>query len=146
MSRGLILLSFLVAQAQPFHDPGGEVFHEDVRFGRQLLGNLQPFRVLEVQGDALLPPVIGEELIRLPFGGHRHGEPLRFALARHLHLDDLGPQLAQHRRTMRTRQILRKIQYPDAFQCLSHDPLLRSARGPQSVSGIVPPGTSPDRR
>ena len=36
---------------------GGEVFHKDIRFGRQLLGNLQPFRALQVQGDALLPPV-----------------------------------------------------------------------------------------
>src|SRR5215467_694921 len=92
-----------VAKAQARHRSGRQVLDHDVRLLRQLKKHPSPLCVFKVQGYALDPlraleEPNGEVVVGLPIGVYSPQADIgadtanRIARARHLHLDDLGPE------------------------------------------------------
>ena len=113
-------LEVRVAQPQPFHYPGAEVFDQYVRFGCQARGQLPPSGGLQIEGDGPLVPVDVEE----------EGGPVLAAVRREidlggaqavrprgrLHLENLGPQVGQQPGAEGAGQHVAEVEDPDAVQ------------------------------
>src|SRR5215211_5496132 len=114
------LFQRLVAQAELLQGSAPPVLDHDVGPGRQRLDPLQPFLAFEVDPDRTLVAVDGEEIRRLAeFPPASEGRapvagvvpPLGV-----LDLQDVGAQVAEHHRRVRSGQNPREVEDPDAFE------------------------------
>ena len=64
---GLYLLQCLIAQPQPFHYPSGEVFHDNISPGNELLGYLHSLRMGQVKGYVKLAAIVVIEKMTTAF-------------------------------------------------------------------------------
>ena len=109
----------LVAEAHFAHGAGAQVLHHHVGAQDQLLKDLLPAGVAQVQRQALFVAVVAHEARRLPgavfFGEGRHGAP-GVAAARTLDLDDLGAGIGQQQSAIGAGHVLLQTGNPDARQ------------------------------
>ena len=99
----------LVFQAEFGHGAGLEVFHHHVRAGQQFLNDPPAFRVLQVDGQALLVAVEVQV-------SHRHSVGARTEVAgavalQRLQLDHFRAHVAQHLRAKRPGEHLGEVQH-----------------------------------
>ena len=114
------LFQLVIAQAQLVHNAGAIVLHHNVRLFDQLLEQLLALRRLQIQGNALLVAVhVGIVHAGAVFDG-AHG-PGVVPLAGDLDLDDVGAEIRQHHRAVRSGQDPGEVQDRDISQCSSHD-------------------------
>ncbi len=115
----------LITQTHFGHGVGPHVVDDDIAHGRQPLGQLDAFRLAQVEGKALLVPIDG--IIAQPLVG-RHLVGLRFPPGPHngpadnihssvpFHFDHLGPEIGQHHGGIGTGPDPGKIQDPHSLQ------------------------------
>jgi len=112
----------VVVEAEPLHEPGGEVLGHHVRPLDQPQEEGVALRLLEVDGDAALVGVEEQEEHRVEAGHLRPVAPRLLAAGR-LDLDDVGAEPAQELGAGGARLELGEIQDPDAGQrVIGHDP------------------------
>ena len=88
----------VVAEAQALDHTGAEIFDEDIGLFDQPAQDLLALLVLQIAGDAVLVGVEQHEIDGVDLGIVRRGAPPLLALARRLHLDDIGAEPAEHLR------------------------------------------------
>src|SRR5699024_3006 len=106
---------FLCSKAEPFSGSGGEVLDEDIGRGDELVENLQPLGLLEVEGKALLVAIDPHKVARQPIdrGVIAAGE---VAAPRAFDLDDSGAEVSQLSRGERSCDGLFATDYGDSGQ------------------------------
>ena len=110
-----MLFEGIEINAQPLGNPGTEVLDHHIRIGHQLIKTLTIRRVLEIDFNAALAPVNQPEIHALAIQ-KRPQVPGIIALLRHFELDDVGPQIREHRRAMRPCQHATDVQHAHALQ------------------------------
>jgi hypothetical protein len=109
-----------VAEAQPLDDARAEILQEHVRRLQQGAEDLLAPRLLQIQREAALVAVEGEEEETVGVGSISQDVPRRVAFVRLLDLDHVRAQPGQHLPAGRPRLIVREIDHPDACQRLTH--------------------------
>jgi hypothetical protein len=112
---GIVLPQAVVAETEPLHRAGPEVLEHHVRRLDQRPEDLLPFRRLQVQREALLVAVHGEEIRGLA-ARERRPAPRVVALAGLLDLDDLGAHVAEGHGAERPGEHARQVDDAHARQ------------------------------
>ena len=115
----------VIVEAKLFHHAGAEVFHHHVGGFDELLHSGDALRVLHVDGDAFLSPVVPEIGQRLPV---QPGIECAGGLAGdgRLNFDDLRAQVGQGGRAGRTGHVGGKVNDFHAFKYCGHNAVLPS--------------------
>ena len=98
-------------EPEPPHRPRPEVLDEDIARPDQPGERLPAPLRLEIEDDALLSPVHGEEVSALA-AGERRAPAAGVVPGRGFDLDDLGPEVGEHHRRVRTGEHPRQIEDP----------------------------------
>ena len=114
----VVLLQRIEINAQTPGDAGSEVLHQHIGVGHQFVKALTVRRVFEINLDAALA-AIDEAEVHAFARQKRPQMPCVIALLRHLELNDISPQVRQHRGAMRARQYAADVQHAHALQLLS---------------------------
>ena len=112
-------LQVFVAQAVIHRHSRRPIFDEHVRSGYDFLQRRQPFRLFNVQGEALFPSVVFVEIARkVDFRGSLSAArgPNRVWERRAFHLDYLGTHISEEPSTVRPRPDLSHVDNPDSSQ------------------------------
>ena len=106
----------VVAQPHAVQGAGPETLHHHVGLGRQPQNDVNPFLLLQVEAQAALVAVEGQELgaLAVPEGGPRAGLVPQVGL---LDLDDFRAHVPHHHGAERSRQSTGQVNNFDAFQC-----------------------------
>ena len=107
----------IVAQPEALHDTRGEVFHNDIGILGQLEENFLGLIFLEVESQASLVTVYGQEVCAFAFDEGRPPLAGVVAASGDLDLDHIGPVVAQHQRAERACQRPGQIEHFQPFQC-----------------------------
>ena len=116
---GVALPEGLVAKAEPLHRARPEIFHHNVGLCGQLDEELPTVGLLEVEGQAFLAPIEGDEVGAWPSYEGPHFAGLVTA-GRLLHLDDIGPEVGEHHCGIGARQNAGTVEHPDTAQSSFH--------------------------
>ncbi|MNF69735.1 hypothetical protein D3C84_516250 [compost metagenome] len=108
----------LEVDAQALGHAGAEVFDDHVRVRHQLIEALQVGGCLEVQLHATLATIDQAEVDALAIVAEGAQVATVVAMSRHLELDDLRPQVGQHRRAMRAGQHTAEVEHSNTPQRL----------------------------
>ena len=105
-----------VAEAEAGHYAGSKVFHDDIGLGGQLQENIPGLVLLEVEGQAALVAVDGQEVGAFRADKGRPPVAGIVAAARQFNLEDVGAIVAQHQGTERAGQGPGQIQHAHPLQ------------------------------
>ena len=132
---------------EPGHHARAEVLPDDIRHPAQVVEHVAALGGLEIQRDALLVPVDRQEVGAVAVGaqeGRPHG-PHGVTSPRVLDLDDLGPEIGEQHRAIRTGEHPRQVEHSDAVE-KPHRARGLIAAGPERRRTAGPPGTARRRR
>src|SRR6266568_786177 len=128
--RGVDLAEVLISHAQPVQHPGPEVLGDEIAAGGELADDVPGAGAFEVQRQALLVPVHGQEERALPAeqlaGGGQPTLPLPHPGP--FHLDDFGAHVGQELRGPRAHHHLGEVQDPDPSSAIRVTPPPLSGR------------------
>ena len=103
-----------VVEAEALHHAHAEILDDDIRIRQQVEHDFLAFRRADIEGDALLVAVEGEEEMAFSRrAGLRHA-PRVVAGRRILDLDDFGAHIGEYLRAERPRDDAREIHHLDA--------------------------------
>ncbi len=104
----------VVAQPQALHDAGPEVVDHDVRFGGQLEADVDRLAVLQVERDAALAAVVGEEVGAEALLADGADDPPKVAEVRRFDLHHVGAHVGEDERCLWPLLEDREIEDADA--------------------------------
>ena len=107
-------LEVFVSEAEALHDAGTEVLGHDVEGGDDAAHHIDRARNLEIEGDALLAPVVTLEVGREAVGLEA-ARPAGLAAGR-LDLDDLGAHVAEEEGREGPLLVLGEVEHAHAVQ------------------------------
>ncbi len=128
------LLDALPRESHPVERAGREILDQHVAFLHQRLEDFLALRILGVDGDRALVVVEHREIEAVDVGDVAQLAARDVALARSLHLDDVGAQPCQKLRAGRARLHVGEVENLDAVQCLAHYVPLSIAVTPRSCT------------
>src|SRR5450756_773542 len=116
-----------IIDCEAFEHARAKVVDHDIGYFYQLVEQLAPGRILEVEYDALFVAVERQKQAAPPFVGSNRRISAEIALGG-LHLDHLGAKVGQHLAAVGAGDDLAELQYPDALKRMRHRSQSQSAR------------------
>ena len=114
---GIVSHERVPAQVEPVDRTGSEVLDDDIRLADEAMHEVTTSLGLEVDGEAALVPVDGEEVGADAVCRPRWAPGAQIvARARPLDLDDVGAEVAQDHRSEGARKDPRQVEDPDSVQ------------------------------
>ena len=117
MIRGIAGGDLVVRQPPLVEGAGLEVGDEDVGLLGELEEHLSALRFAEIDRDAALSPIAGDEVRRLEHGRRRREPAALVADPRELDLHDIGAPVSEHRCRLRALHEQPGFQHLDSVEC-----------------------------